>query len=200
MTMDLATATALILHFKYWIMVPVAFFEGPILAMLCGILIHQGLLELVPTFALLYFVDLLGDAMWYWLGREWGLGFLSRFGRFVSITENQIEIMRKLFQKYHVSILLFSKITMGLGFPGAVLFTAGLSHIPFPRYMLLNATGQIVWTGFLVGVGYWLGHVVLEKANNLFGVISTGAIIIIVFLLLYGFSKYLRQRITESMS
>lgn len=197
--MDLATVTDLIVQYKYVIMIPIAFIEGPILAMLCGILIHMGLLALAPTFILLYCVDLVGDTMWYWLGRLWGHSFIRRFGSYVSLTEDHVETVRKIFHKYHVGILFFSKLTMGLGFPGATLFTAGLSHIPYGKYMAINATGQLVWTSFLLSVGYFLGTY-MERVNNVFGIVSTGAIIIIVLVLLIGFSKFVRARITRSIS
>src|SRR6266404_7261939 len=113
--MDLASLTVLIAQYKYALMIPFAFIEGPILGMICGILVHMGALALAPTFIILYSVDLAGDTMWYWLGRIWGYSFIRRFGTYISLTQERVEIARRIYRAYDVGILLFSKLTMGLG-------------------------------------------------------------------------------------
>lgn len=194
--MDIAHATALLLEYKYAIMLPVSIIEGPILSMVAGFFIHAGVLALIPSLLVLMLGDLIGDVLWYWLGRSYGHGFISRFGKYVSITEENISTVQRIFHRYHTPILLFSKLTMGLGFPGATLFTAGLAHVPFWRFMALNTVGQVVWTGLLIAIGYYLGQLYLQ-INGVLGVIATAAIIAIVFALLVGFGKYVRATLTK---
>lgn len=199
MAMDLAFVTQLLLEYKYLLMLPAAIIEGPILTMVCGLLVKLGRLSLVPTFLVLAVGDLLGDALWYWLGNTYGYGFVRRFGKFVSITEERVEIVKKIFHKYHIQILLVSKVTMGLGFPGATLFTAGLSKIPFWSFIGWNALGQIIWTGMLLGIGYYLGEYYVQ-VDDILGRISIIAIILIVFAALLGFSRYVRNQLTQKFS
>src|SRR4051812_23075448 len=108
--MDITAMSALLLHYKYALLIPLGFLEGPIIAMICGVLIHLGSLSLVPAFSILYCVDLAGDTMWYWLGRLRGQWFIHRFGRYVSLTEERVDTVMKIFRKYHVGILFFSKL------------------------------------------------------------------------------------------
>ncbi len=197
--MDLALATSLILQYKYLLLLPVAIIEGPILSMICGFFIRTGELALAPTFIALAVGDLLGDALWYWIGRHYGHSFIRRFGRFFSITEESVATVHRIFDTYHTGILLFSKVTMGLGFPGATLFTAGMTRVPFNKFMILNALGQIVWTAALLAIGYYLGNV-YERFDNALGIVSTGAIIAIVMLLLFGFARFVRSQITQRVS
>lgn len=197
--MDLTVATALLLQYKYALMVPLAVIEGPILSMVCGLFIKTGALVFLPTFAALAAGDLIGDALWYWVGRNYGHRFIARFGKYFTITEENVATVQRIFDKYHTSILLFSKLTMGLGFPGVTLFTAGMTRIRFWKFMALNSIGQIGWTGMLLAVGYYLGDIYLSF-ENVFGLISAGSLMALAFLALFGFGRYVRATITRNVS
>lgn len=197
--MDLSVATALLLQYKYIIIVPIAVIEGPILSMICGFFARTGELAILPSFVALAIGDLLGDALWYWLGRHYGHRFIRSFGHYVSITEEAVSTVHRIFDKYHTSILFFSKLTMGLGFPGATLFTAGMTRVPFRKFMLLNTLGQIIWTAGLMAIGYYLGNFYVQF-NNTLGLVSTIAVIAIIMALLFGFARYMRKRFTKSVS
>jgi membrane protein DedA with SNARE-associated domain len=164
--------------------------------MLCGLLVHQGLLDVVPTFIVFYAADLVGDIGWYWIGRRWGHDFIARWGTYISITEAHVATVSKFFDRYHTPILLFSKVTMGLGFPGATLFTAGLTRISFGKYMALNALGQCIWTAVLLGIGYYLGNF-YARVNGALGMLSTLALAAIILALLFGGARYVRNTLTE---
>lgn len=196
--MTTGTAITLLLTYRYWIVFPLAIIEGPILAMLCGFLVHLRLFDFWPLFAVFYAADLVGDIGWYWIGRRYGHGFIARYGRYISITEEHVATVTKVFHRYHNPILLVSKVTMGLGFPGAVLFTAGLSKIPFGRYMALNMIGQVVWTGFLMGIGYYLGHF-YEQISGAIGLVSSLVIMAIILAALFGFARFVRAEITKKV-
>ena len=88
---------------------------------------------------------------------------------------------------------------MGVGFPGATLFTAGLAHVPFWRFMQLNAMGQVVWTGMLIAIGYFLGNFYV-KVNDIIGLISAFAIMLLVLVAFWGFGRYVRARLVKKIS
>lgn len=198
--MDLSAALELLLTYKYVLMLPLAIVEGPILMMVCGFFVKTGQLALLPTFLILSLGDLLGDALWYWWGHAYGHRFVRRWGRFLSLTEEHIAIVERIFHRYHIRILLLSKLTMGLGFPGATLFTAGLVRIPFSAFMLLNTVGQLIWTGLLMGAGYFLGQLYIDQVDSVFGLISTFGMMAAILVALFGFSRFLRARLTKTVS
>ncbi|HZS42966.1 MAG TPA: DedA family protein [Candidatus Paceibacterota bacterium] len=189
----------LILTYRYIIIVPIALFEGPLIMMLGGFLWRLGLFDFLPLYLALMLGDLLGDIFWYWLGHNFGHRFVRRFGHFFSITENAIATAERIFHQYKNKILTISKLTMGLGFAPVILFTAGLVKIPFRRYLALNVFGQFFWTAFLMVIGYYLGEG-YARVNNWLGKISFIAIMILIFLILLGFSKYLKGRIVKKYS
>jgi membrane-associated protein len=175
----------------------VASFEGPILSMLGGVLLHSGYMSLVPLYLSLMIGDLLGDTFWYFLGRHLGEPFVKKHGHYFSINQKQVDIVKKIFHKYHNRILILSKITMGFGFAIVTLFTAGMIKIPFKKYILLNAFGQLVWTGIMIMVGYAFGNLYLS-INGILGKVSVVALVILAFAGLLGYGKYIRARMSRS--
>lgn len=184
---------ALILYYKYLIIVPLTLIEGPIVMMVAGVLLRLGYFDFITLYLVLMASDLLADILWYYIGYHFGYRFIRRFGKYVSIEEKEIDVVQKLFTKYHNRILIISKLTMGFGFAVITLFTAGLTRVPFKQYLALNFLGQLVWTAVLMGIGYFLGNYYLQF-NNALGIVSTAAIIIMIFLVLLGFGKYIKNR------
>lgn len=190
------TIVELILQFKYAVLVPGALFLGPSVSLVSGFFVRLGHLEIVPTYIALMTGELIGDVLWYWIGYRWGESFLNRFGRFVSITEKHVRIAQSLFHRYHTSILFISKITMGFGFAIAILFSAGLSRVPFRWYMTVNLFGQFIWSALLLGAGYALGQVYVNLSGILERIIIIAFSIIMVVLFI-GFARYAAGQVAQ---
>jgi len=184
--------TTLLLQYKYAVMLPTAFFFGAPVGLVAGFLLRVDVLELIPTALTLAAGELTADVLWYWLGYRYGDTFARRYGRYVSISQAGISYAKDLFSRHHDIIIFTSKLTAGFGFGTAIMFTAGLSRVPFRRYMMLNIAGQFFWTSGLLFVGYFLGHVFV-RVSNIFEGLSLFALIIIVLASFTGFSKYLRS-------
>jgi membrane protein DedA with SNARE-associated domain len=170
--------------------------EGPILAMLGGVLLHLGYLYFIPLYAALIVGDLLGDTLWYIAGRHLGEPFVRKWGGYFSIRDREIQLVKKIFHKYHNRILILSKITMGFGFAIVTLFTAGMIKIPFRKYILLNLAGQFVWSALLLGVGYLFGNLYLS-VNGILGKMTLIGLIVVAFIALIGYGKYVKDRMTR---
>lgn len=196
-----AWLTALLQNHTYWVYAVVAivsFAEGPILAMLCGVLYKLGMVPFTPLYIALMIGDLFGDAFWYWIGYYFGHPFIKRFGKFFSLTESGVASVTRVFHKYKNHILILSKMTMGLGFALVTLVTAGIVKVPFRRYIFLNFIGQFFWTAFLMVVGYYLGNLYI-KINGVLGILFVAAILVVVFLGLVGWGKYMREKMSKAI-
>jgi membrane protein DedA with SNARE-associated domain len=177
----------------YALIILIACAEGPVFSMLFGVVIHLGYFSFWPVYASLMAGDLLGDVIWYEIGRHAGHRFIARFGRYFSITEEGVEKVKKIFQKYHTRILFVSKITNGFGFALVTLMTAGMADIPFWRYLSINVIGQFIWTGLLLSIGYFFGDL-YTSVDSILGKIFVAALFVVVFLAFLGYRKYLKQR------
>lgn len=193
------TALQILIQFRYFLIVPVTLVEGPVVMMVSGLLIKLGYLSFVPAYLLLMLGDLLGDIIWYGVGHAYGHRFIKRFGKYFSVTEEGVETMKRVFHRHHAKILFISKITMGLGFALVTLMAAGMSKIPFRRYLLLNFAGQFIWTGVLVSVGYLFGNFYVTL-DSILGKIFLAAAFIMFFLCLIGFGKYMKKQTAQRYS
>ncbi len=185
-------------YWTYAIIAVASFAEGPILAMLCGVLYKLGLVPFTPIYIALMVGDLLGDTFWYTIGYRFGYPFIKRFGKYFSITESGVTSVTRIFHKHQNSILIISKVTMGFGFALVTLVTAGIVKIPFKRYISLNFLGQFFWTGFLIVVGYFLGDLYI-KINGVLGALFVIALVVVFFFGLGGWGKYMKARMAETV-
>lgn len=176
----------------------IGFFEGPILGVVLGALIKLGYFHALLVFALLVSADLLGDVMWYCLGRYFGTSFVARFGKYVGLDQKTVTHVERLYHRYQTHILLISKLTNGLGLVVPLFITAGIVRIPFRSYISLNFVGELAWTAITMGSGYLFGHLYVE-IDGILGkmtLVACAALLIAAFL---GFKKYVRNRIDRSV-
>jgi membrane protein DedA with SNARE-associated domain len=196
--MHLEIILGYLITYRYILIIPLTIVEGPIVMILCGFLLHLGKFDIIPLYVALTIGDLIGDVGWYCVGRFGGAPFIKKFGRFFSITEQALERVTNLFHKHHNKILFISKITMGFGFALVTLITAGIAKVPFKKYMILNVSGQLIWTAILLGIGYLFGNI-YTTIDASFRNIALVGLIIIAILLVYGFGRYVSKRLGERL-
>ncbi len=180
-------------YLVYAVILLVGFVEGPYISMLCGAILVAGYFSFWPIYIALMMGDLLGDVVWYFLGYHFGKKFIDRFGQRFGINERHVERIKNIFQVRKYILLFASKVSNGLGFAIPVLFSAGMSRVPFGQFMGINALGQLIWTGILISVGFFFGNLYL-KINGIMGKISMlAAVAIIIFAVLRLF-KYFKEK------
>lgn len=178
--------------------VPLAVVAQPIVGMTAGMLSRLGHFDVFGVYFTLLATAIGGDVVWYFVGHRYGERFARRFGRFLSITPDHIEEVKRIFHRYHTSVLLISKVTNGFGLAIVVLFTAGLTRIPFWRYIVLNIIGEAVWSAFIVSVGYFLGTLYVE-IDDVIGKVTVLALFVIFALMTAGFFRYMRNRVEKEI-
>lgn len=167
--------------------------EGPIVMTFGGFLVRLGYFGFLPLYLTLMAGDLVADVLWYAVGYHWGNTFVRRWGKFFSITQASVLKVQELFHKHHNTILLTSKITMGFGFALVTLIVAGMSKVPFKKYLAVNAIGQFIWTGILMYVGYAFGDLYVRVNEGLHRIVVIAFFTIVLFLL-YGLTHYIRTK------
>ena len=86
---------------------------------------------------------ILGDSAGYWLGRWGGISALETIGKLFRMPPDEIEIAREKFRGSADRAVFFGRFIAILRiFAGPM---AGLSGMPYPRFLFFNATGAIVW-------------------------------------------------------
>lgn len=174
-------------------------FEGPIVSVFSGIILKLGFVKLIPIVATVILGDLVGDIIWYTLGRNFGISFVHKYGKYFNLHEDHIIKVSKVFNLHKYKILLGSKLTSGLGFAPTILFLAGLSKIPFKNYFITNLVGQVIWSSVLLSTGFFFSHL-YGTLNGTFQKISLISFIVVILILLVRYMKNKRNQINDYLN
>ncbi len=185
------------LHHSIWVylfIVVIAMLEGPYLSLFLGGFLFAGYFSLLPVYFSLMLGDLIGDVIWYFAGHRYGHRFVTRFGHKFNLTESHVEKMKSLFHERKDYVLFLSKITNGFGLAIVVLFTAGLSRIPFKRYLTINLLGQFIWSGLLLIVGYSFSNL-YTQITSWAGKISLVIFALCLLFILFRYAKSVNKKL-----
>lgn len=146
---------AFLKHYGYWAMLPLMIIEGPVATIIAAMLASLGAFAwpMVLLFSILG--DMIGDILFYAAGRKWGMGFVHGAGKYIGITEAVVLKMQKYFEKHGGKTIFAVKSTTGLCW--ATFVTAGIVKMDFKKFVKYSFMGGVVWSGFLVAMGYFYG-------------------------------------------
>ena len=143
-------------HYGYWIMLPLMIIEGPIAAMFAAMMASLGAFNVWIVLAFSILGDLIGDAIFYGLGYKYGMGFVNSVGKYMGITPRLVEKMERYFQNHGGKTIFAVKSTTGLCW--TTFTAAGIVKMDFKKFMQYSFLGGVVWSGFLVAMGYFFGY------------------------------------------
>jgi membrane protein DedA with SNARE-associated domain len=173
----------LLTQYGYFLLFPIAIVEGPIISIIAGFLISTKVLNPFITYPVLVFGDVVGDTLYYALGRYGGERFVLRWGHRIGITPSALTKTENLLHRHGAKLYIFGKV-QGLG--SLILIAAGITKIPYPRFIWINTLITLVKTFILVLIGYYFGYAyaTIDGYLNKAGIIST-LVIVIVFTVYY---------------
>src|ERR1700761_3324945 len=103
----------------------------------------QGALNLEAVIATAALAAILGDNLGYWVGREYGFPLVYRYGHAIRLDEGRLKVAQYLFVRHGGKIVFFGRFVAILRAFAA--FLAGVNRLPWPRFLIFNALGGIVW-------------------------------------------------------
>jgi len=137
---------------------------------------------------------IIGDNIGYLIGRVVGLRLLRRYGSYVLLPPERLEVGRRLFAKHGGKVVLFGRFVAILRTLAALL--AGANGMSWPRFLLANAVGGIAWA-CLYGFGaYALGHAITRVQGPLGIAAVVIAIVVIAATVIYTRRK--ERRLAEA--
>jgi membrane protein DedA with SNARE-associated domain len=157
-----------------------------------GALARTGQLDLPLVIGLGVAAALLGDTIWYTIGRRRGAAVLKWLCRISLEPDSCVRRTERGFDRHGASALLFAKFVPGLSTAAPPL--AGMLRMRLWRFLLYDGIGALLWIGLFTGLGYLLS----EQLERVLGWATQlgGAVVVVVFgpLLLYLTWKYLQRR------
>jgi membrane protein DedA with SNARE-associated domain len=187
---------SLITQYGYLILIPLAVFEGPVIALVAGFVVSLGYLKPVPVYLILIFGDVIPDIMYYYVGRFGNRRKLvekysARFG----VIARNLKLADKLWRDHGKKTMFFSKVAYGLSTP--LLISAGLINLPLRRFIAYALPVTLAQHTILLSIGYGLGNS-FQLAVSYFRYVELGMALALIILIMYvALSGYARVRIGE---
>ncbi|QUD88016.1 DedA family protein [Phenylobacterium montanum] len=145
----------LLARFGYAILLPIAVIEGPAVAMIAGVLVATQNFDAVTSCVLLVLADLVGDAVYYGIGRYAHAPLIEQIGKRLTQTAERLKPLEQRFLENDWKLIMIGK-TQALG--SVILYFAGATRMPFLRFMVLNLIGTVPKVVLFELVGYFLGR------------------------------------------
>jgi membrane protein DedA with SNARE-associated domain len=113
---------------------------------------------------------IVGDNIGFCLGRKFGYPLLLRYGRYIGFTDKRIKLGQYLFQRHGGKVVFFGRFVAVLRALAALL--AGANCMSWPRFLMFNAAGAILWATVYGLAAYYLG----EEVHRVSGPVGTAAV------------------------
>jgi len=185
------TIAAFIQHYGYAAVLVGTFLEGETILVLGGFSAHRGYLELPWVLLAAFAGTLIGDQLYFLLGRRYHAALLRRRPAWIP----RIARARQLIGRHRVLVILSFRFLYGLR--TVTPFALGMSEVPFREFLFLNAVGAMAWTGLIGSAGYLFGEVLglfLKDVRRYeMGIFALLAVIGAVIWLIH----FLRGRVSE---
>ena len=127
--------------------------------------------------------SLMAAAALYWIGykipNDKILSSVDKYGKYLFIKSQDVQKALLWFEKYGHRIVFFGRMIPAVR--SLISIPAGMSHMPFWKFMSYSAAGTIIWTTFLASVGYFFGNNV-ELMQQIFSRVGYVIITIVVII------------------
>lgn len=181
----------LLYKFKYLILFPIAFLEGPTVAVIAGFMVAIKFMDFWPTYILLISANILGDiiyyAMGYWIPRK----KLDKVLNFFRISNKKIKSAEKMFIRNRKKAIIFGKIAHAIG--SVFLITAGIVKVPLTEYLKLGTLIEFPKAFIFLMIGFYFGR----SVTNLDRVIEYSVIGFIIMTIIFTAINYYSDKYTN---
>jgi membrane protein DedA with SNARE-associated domain len=128
--------------------------EGPIVTVIAAFLASRGVLNIYTVYSLAVCGDLIGDTLYYWLGRTGSYAFLLRRGWF-GITAEKLQKTHKLYSRNLWKAMTVIKVTQAPILP--VILVMGAAKVDFKRFLLASLVVTLPKILLFALLGFYFG-------------------------------------------
>jgi len=152
-------------------------FEGEIVLILAGILLHLGALSFLPTVA----IGLFGLISKSFIAYNLGLFLQRRFpeSRFFRYVHKRVNYFLPHFEKKPFWSIFISKFLVGLN--NFALIFAGYLKLKFKTYLKAEVFSNLLWFPLILSLGYFFSYAAFSITRE----VRKFILIILVFIILF---------------
>jgi len=157
-----------------------------------GALAGAGKMNVAWAILLGFVACLIGDVIWYYLGRYRGRQVLGLLCRISLEPDSCVRRTEDFFIRHGMRSLIFAKFIPGLSTVTPAL--AGLFDVNIGRFFLYNGLGALLWTVAFVMPGYLFSNQLERVAAHAARFGSSAVVLVAALLALYVMYKYIHRR------
>jgi membrane protein DedA with SNARE-associated domain len=165
--------------------------EGPIATLLGAAAASAGLMNPGWVFLAAAAGNLTADSLWYTLGYIGKIDWLLRIEKKLGIKGDIMARLEIEMRKHAARILFVAKLTLSLMIPALV--AAGLVKAPWKRWFPAIFSGEMIWTGSLVLIGFYATEAIKRVEAGVEYAALGGTVIFVLFLIFVG-RRIVKQR------
>jgi membrane protein DedA with SNARE-associated domain len=154
------TIAELITNYGYAAILIGTFFEGETILILGGLAAHQGYLEL-PWVILSGFIGtMLGDQLYFYIGRLKGLDLLEKKPNWKRKSARVFSLLRR----HKITLIIGFRFMYGMRTITPVMI--GVSGVSPVFYLVFNFLGAILWATVIGFLGYLFGQALVSLIGD----------------------------------
>jgi membrane protein DedA with SNARE-associated domain len=115
-----------------------------------------GKLDIYAVAATAFVAAVLGDNIGYLLGRKLGRPVITRYGARFGMTDAAFEKVEAVARRRGPLMVVFARFVVVLRQLNGIV--AGTTRMPWPIFLVANATGAALWVGVWTTLAYRFGH------------------------------------------
>jgi membrane protein DedA with SNARE-associated domain len=140
---------------------------------------HFNIAEVIAVAAV---AAIVGDNTGYWIGRLGGRRLLERTPVVRDAMPRFLPRGERFFERHGPKTVLVARFVAGLRITAAWL--AGISHMPWRRFVVYNGVGGTLWATTIGLASYWFGKKAVDAVAHygVWAVVVIGALAVLLFL------------------
>jgi membrane protein DedA with SNARE-associated domain len=150
-------------HYGLWAVLALVLIEdfgvpvpGETVLIAAAVYAGSGRLNVVAVGLVGFLAAVLGDNIGYAIGRLGGRALITRWGRYIFLTEERLDKAEEFFNRHGGKIIAFARFIEGLRQANGII--AGISNMHWLRFLAFNMIGAALWVATWVSVGYFAGQ------------------------------------------
>lgn len=193
--LPLPTIAILLSRYGYFLLLPIAIVEGPIITVIAAFLASTGVFNVYIVYAIAVTGDLIGDGLWYWIARSGSQKFLRgilKHGSKFGITEQGIEYAETRLKDNFLKTVLVGKITGILMLP--IIIASGSLKVSYKKFVMTAQSIDVVKDLIFTSLGFFAGKYYLSINHDINTFFTASTVLVLICITVYLFVRYVRNK------
>jgi membrane protein DedA with SNARE-associated domain len=140
-----------------------------------------GRLNIAGVATVGFLAAVVGDNLGYWMGRAGGRRLVLRYGRYLLLTPGRLDRAEHFFTRHGAKLVAVARFIDGLRQVNGIM--AGVSAMPWRRFLVYDALGTALWVALWTSLGYLAGDHIVAVYDTLrryqwYAVAALGALVV----------------------